>query len=110
MAELPATIKVGPHDYRILVDETRLRQFERERGQGHYAYADLRACEIVLDPTLPASQLRESLWHEVKHAVAHVTAWFDGALDEEDCIARMSPMELATLRDNPALVAYLTEP
>src|SRR3712207_3499875 len=107
---MPSAIKVGPFRYRVLMDAQKLRASERKNGDaadsqmGHVRHADL---EIVIDPTVAPDQKAETLWHEVKHAIANLSA-ADGKFDEEQWIGRMSPMELAVLRENPVLVAFLT--
>lgn len=108
MADCPARVRVGPHVYRVVVDEARIRQFEHDQGgKSHKGYTDRWTCEIVLDPRQAPCQLRETLWHEIKHAVASLSR-FDQD-EEEDMIARMAPWELLVLRDNPTLVAFLLE-
>lgn len=64
----------------------------------------------MLDTTVPPAQQRDTLWHEVKHCVNYLAA-FGGKdrLGEEETVGRTCSLELAALRDNPSLVAFLTE-
>jgi hypothetical protein len=108
MADLPTRLRVGPFVYTVQLDLARLRDFEQTQGAPQHGYTDRFTCEIVLDPTEAPGQRRDTLWHEVKHAVAGM-AGYQGNLPEEEVIARMSPLELLVLRDNPQLVAFLLE-
>lgn len=104
----PAFVKVGPYRYRVLVDSDKIREYEHERKGMFAGYTHVSASLIVLDPDVSSQFRRETLWHEVKHAVANVVG-LEGKLSEEEVLQKVSPMELAVLRDNPELVIYLTE-
>lgn len=107
MPEPPSVIKVGPYQYTVSQDEVKLRDYEHQQRNGYSGYSDHSKLEIIVDPTLADDQQAETLWHEVKHCVYNVVGWRDGALKEEEVIRRAAPMELAVLRENPALVAFL---
>lgn len=68
---------------------------------------------IVVDAvTLPESHVRDTLWHEILHAVFHVfhiAAKIDGDDLNENLVARATSPILQVLRDNPQLVRYLTQ-
>lgn len=105
-APLPDRIRVGPYVYRVYADTARLQAHEREKKAGYSGYTDHQLMEIVIDPSDAPCHKRETLWHEVKHAVVNLFGEY-GKLDDEMHIRRTAPMELAVLRENPALVAYL---
>jgi len=106
---MPTSIKVGPYVYRVDEDEREIRKFEHNRSGAYGGCTDHALQTIHIDPTLAPTQRRETLWHEVKHCVVYLFQW-DGKKAEEEAIRMMAPMELAVLRDNPELVAYLLEP
>lgn len=107
MTGMPERIKVGPFVYTISQDVATLQAHEREKGGGYAGYADHSRMLIVVDPTEAPCSQRETLWHEAKHAVHHLYANSGDKADDETHIRKMAPMELAVLRDNPDLVAYL---
>jgi hypothetical protein len=107
MTEMPTRIKVGPYVYAVFADTAKLQAHEREKKAGYSGYTDHQLMEIVIDPSDAPCHSRETLWHEVKHAVVHLFGEY-GKLDDETHIRRTAPMELAVLRDNPGLVAFLT--
>lgn len=106
---MPTAIKVGPYTYTVDQDPTKLRQHEHLLKAGLSGGTAHETTEIHIDPTSSESYKRETLWHEVKHAVCNLFGWGDEK-KEEEAIGMTSAMELAVLRDNPELVAYLTAP
>lgn len=110
----PARIQVLGVDYTVVLDGSRLAEFNG-RKRGRYAgYSDHQTLEIVLDPSVSESSRRGTLWHELKHCV--LPLYKPGLSDfnaesemdfDEWYIALSGPGELAVLRQNPDLVAYL---
>jgi hypothetical protein len=100
---MPRRVRIGPHWWRI------------ERGSipgdpNAYGLTLERALRILIAGDCHRSQDRETLLHELLHA-----AWTNTALDQdhdaeaqERIVASLAPWLLGTLRDNPALVGYLT--
>jgi hypothetical protein len=62
-----------------------------------------------LDPDLAPDQMADTLLHETMHAVLTVTAPTLTKCDQEGFIQHLSGMLLATLRENPVLVAYILD-
>lgn len=104
---MPARIQVGPFTYRVTSDwEDYARLGEHPDTYGH---TDHKALTITISPRLCYGSAADTLWHEVKHAVARTVGVLDDAeLKEEPWINATATMEWATLRANPDLVAYLT--
>lgn len=98
--KMPRYVTVGPHIY--TVHET-FKKFEVEDRLGECSPTKL---EIRIKPNLAESQKRETLWHEVKHAVNELAGLSDGA-KEESFVKRGAPLELDVLRRNPELLEYL---
>lgn len=72
-------------------------------------------CVIRIGPDQTEQQRRDTVWHEVKHAIFFETGLnteieeSEPKVTEEMIVRRTASMELAVLRENPDLVAYLTE-
>lgn len=115
MARRPTRLKVGPTWWSISYDHADMLEIQRVSSEQF-----LQGCtrpqraQIVVDAiSLPESHIRDTLWHEVVHAVFHVfhiAAKIDGDDLNENLVARATSPVLQVLRDNPALVRYLTQP
>lgn len=103
--EPPATIDVGPHTYRVVVDHDRLMEGDRAGG------CSRDRLTIAIDPTLPHTQTADTLLHEVIHAcLGSVQISIDAA--EQERVEELVALALGTnlldvLRANPDLVAFL---
>lgn len=104
----PTSIKIGPFVYTVSTDEAGLRRQEHAAKGACSGATSHPKLEIHIDPNDAPGQQRDTLWHEVKHAILNISG-FDGKATEEEFIQRTSALELAALRDNPELVAYLTD-
>ncbi len=107
MTEMPRTLKIGPFVYVVLQDVVKLQAHERKQKAGYSGYTDHSLMEIIIGPDEALCSRRETLWHEVKHCVVHLFGEY-GKMDDETHVRRSAPMELAALRENPDLVAFLT--
>lgn len=102
---LPKSVKVGAHAYSIVAD---IHDEEDKHGQTLHVPQVIR-----VRPAQGASALRDTVLHEVLHAICGAA----GSLyvmgvegdDEERLIRFLTPWILGVLRDNPRLVAYLLE-
>lgn len=103
MAKLnpPATIKVGPHDYRVL------RKTAAQMGKANGS-CEFDSLEIWLRKRLRASKLREILLHEVLHACTHPLLNGNKKFSDEDWVSDLSVRMLGVLRDNQELTEFLT--
>lgn len=110
MTEIPHSVKVGPHTYKIVrkrgeMNQKRIDMAERDLvGQCDHAIL-----QITVDPDLANGAQKDTLLHEVLHAVYNVVGAEGQKLAEEETIVRLTPTLLDTLQRNPGLVAYLTE-
>lgn len=99
----PKRITIVGHDYEVLsvpdggVDD---------HGVGEAGYFDSAKCEIGVNKELAEASRRDTVMHEVLHALAHHCAIYK--LDEK-IVAALSPALLDTLRRNPRLAAYLLD-
>jgi hypothetical protein len=106
MIPLPRRVKVGPHVYRVLLKPARVMQAD---GEGVNGFCHFDKAEIWLFRGLKAAKRREFLLHELKHAAGHSAFHERKLMTEEAFVRHMAPAMLAMIRDNPALVAYLTQ-
>ncbi len=108
--KLPGKVHVGPHTYRVICDTAAMNAECRDASEDLAGRCSHRTLTIHVDPDQARSQMRDTLLHEVLHAVANMTAldneWGDE--QEEEVILRLAPALLDVLRRNPRLVEFLT--
>lgn len=106
----PTSVRVGPYRYTVKVDADRIKELEKESDTDLYGITTHGLLEIVLQPAVADMVLRETLLHEVLHAVLFNTGLADRMTDkaEEHLVRALSPALFSLLRDNPDLVQYLT--
>lgn len=109
MNELPRKLKVGPSTYAIRDDADEMNRISRREKDDLFGYCDHRHLTIHIDPDQADDYKRETVLHEVLHAVVSLTNLSEewGVEKEERMVARVAPLLLGVLRDNPKLVAYL---
>lgn len=96
----PPDPTTGPFRWKVVYDASL---------QDDDSYGQLRptSLEIAIRPATPDLE-RETFHHELLHACCFTAGIKDGQkFDEENWISRISPLYLATIRDHPALAAYL---
>ena len=80
------------------------------------AYGECRPrfCQIFYASAQDEQQLRDTIWHEILHAIASETgiAWelkpeSDVDVDEEMVVRRFATATLQVMRDNPSVVKFL---
>lgn len=104
-AELPTTVKIGPHFVPVRVGPSTSENF------GEYVYDP---ATIVIREGMSATITAEVLLHEILHSLwdgAQMRRLCEGAEDsallEETLITVLSPLLLQVLRDNPEVVKVL---
>lgn len=106
---MPDKVKVGPLTYDIKNDSLAHMLAEYEQKAGLYGRCDNPKQALILSPDLAPGQLRATLVHEILHAVINVSGVSLGNDDaEERAVAAIEMPLLGVIRDNPALIAYLT--
>lgn len=106
-APLPRAVQVGVFRYRITTDPEVLRTIERQERAPCFGGANHRTLTLAVDTSVPPDQQRDTLWHEVRHAISNLAAIGGEPLAEEEYVERTCSLELLVLRSNPALVAFL---
>ena len=101
----PKRIKAGAFDYTV---EHNPQALEDVGGDAALWNAQLR---IAINKHQAPGFLRDSLFHEVLHACWQDSGLYDPERKEveERVVSHLSPWILNVLRDNPRLVAFLTE-
>lgn len=98
----PGRIKLGGQTWTVIT-----RAFDGDLNL--YGRTRARQALIQLDPDQSATQARDTMLHELLHACVSNTPLNLSDEDEERVVRGITPWLLAALRDNPRLVAYLTE-
>lgn len=109
MSPPPARVKVGPHRYKVAISSAEVNAEGAAQGNALSGCTDVPACEIWLAPGQAPTQMRDTVLHEVMHAIWSVTGLSSEHTDgfEEALIQRLTPALLELLRRNPALVKWL---
>jgi hypothetical protein len=66
-----------------------------------------KAAYIQIDPGQTEAEKRDTLWHEINHALNDCDTQFTKYVDYDNLFSDMIPAQLQVLRDNPALVRFL---
>lgn len=100
MVQMPQTVKIGPHVYSIV------RKSKSELSD--HGECDYNTLQISIRKRLRLSKTQEVLLHELLHGCGYpnLTA---GTFEEEKFVDGISPNLLQVLKDNPDLLAYLTQ-
>lgn len=107
----PKTVEIGPHTYRVVVDKNAVAHDSVRNGSEVLGYCTTAEQRISIQPDQGPSMLRDTVLHEVLHALFDLTglAGTHSDDDEERIIRPFATALLDCLRRNPTLVAYLTE-
>jgi hypothetical protein len=118
-APRPTSVKVGIYEYVVLwIDDKEWRGMD-DTDNGHIGdhHGPSARIRIRLVPDCHEQTFRETLWHEIMHAVWYqtdmngnpVSVEVVGEVDQEETIiARSSYLFLQVLQDNPDVMAYLS--
>ena|SRR3990167_1553124 len=109
MSDIPSIVKVGPYRYRVRTDKDAVAEARGDSYQGFHSAPRLM---LAIDPDYPRDKVAETLVHEALHAVWMVVNLPREKLEgvtAETVVGALAPTLLGVLRDNPALVSYLTE-
>lgn len=105
-----------PRFLRIASQRVQVRRYAhlyRELEEGHheplFGSFDTGAMEICLVRDMSPERQRLTLLHEVMHFAWSIARLPDDEEVEEAAVARLTPLLLSFLRDNPKAVEYLQE-
>lgn len=99
MAEMPTTVKVGPHVYSVI----------RKSGINYNGCCEFNTLQITVKKRLRKSKAQEILLHEILHACTHPSLNGDKPYKDEEFVDGVTPTLLQVLQDNPELLEYLTQ-
>ena len=95
--KIPKKVKIGPHTYKI--------KFVEKMGEDHDAigHSVHERGIITLDPDMTQTQLEDTFLHEILHCLDQQTKVFEGdnKSEIEDSVARLTPLLLQFVKDNP---------
>lgn len=94
--KVPALLRILGHNVKVEITEGLM---ENHNALG---IASANSNTILLDPKQDASQLLDTLIHEINHFISYINN-LDVASDEEGIVTRMSSGMAAVLIDNPEL-------
>jgi hypothetical protein len=108
---LPRSLKAGPFDIKVDVSKKAQERVDRDTEGPLYGMWDGKSATILLSTRAADTIMRETLVHEILHAVLELSGASSVHIkdsDEEEGIVRsIAPMLLDVLRRNPKLVDYL---
>lgn len=99
MLKKPTFVKVVNHLYTIRYSKELCDKWFLRTGNQVWGYIDHDELEIILNDKAPESFLRESMLHEIQHAVNAVIGRAVDNPDEEQYVTVGTPILLATLTD-----------
>lgn len=105
----PRRVNIGAVEYRVKWSRKRIRRHAKTQGDDTVQYwgaTDLLNSVILINPEASEDQQRDTLLHEVLHAIAH-TFHVQWCKDEERMIRRLTPLLLIVMQQNPKLSSYL---
>jgi hypothetical protein len=115
---MPTSVKIGTIIYLVVANADQwLKVSGGEQHRSDYGYTHHLESIIYLNPEGSPSQTRLSLWHEILHCLSECVmgspAWDylgETKEDRDEFVVRAwEHATLAVMRDNPDLVAWLTD-
>lgn len=108
--KIPPYVRVAGRSCAVVADRAAMDRACHEEKSHLDGQCNHHLQQILLEPNLGPDVMPETLLHEVIHAVMDVTglAAVLGVEDEERVVNTMTPTLFACIRENAALVSYLT--
>jgi len=109
---VPKSVRIGPLRWKITTSLGSYNAFAAAENDGKaLGFTQLETLTIALKPSLPDSLMRETLLHELLHAIiATQGGVFPTAKDdelEEAAVVAISPLLLSTLRANEDVLEFI---
>lgn len=102
--KLPAVIRIGNHPYRVKASKGPIDGRSEGNLLGRSTYRDSL---IEVDVTTSASQVRDTLLHEVLHSVLYEAPHGLNHAKEERVVQALTGTLLGVLRSNPEFLEFL---
>jgi hypothetical protein len=107
----PRKVVVGPHSYQIVVDRLAMDRVNSQAGETLDGQCDCRTLTITIEPNLAATQMADTVVHELLHACfSLVGAGESVSADVEERLVRaLGPvlLDLLRRRENRGFVEWL---
>ena len=107
----PRKVSVGPFPYKLIWDQAKLDRAGHVDGEAELnGYCDANKLEILVRPDLPHERIRETLCHELLHAMFNAAGISDELKGdkEERLVNRLSPLFFEVVRGNAEVIRWLT--
>lgn len=105
---LPKPVKIGAHTWKF----KRMLKTPKEGAPYEPQYGDFGCCDysthIIWIAPHSGTQLAETVFHEITHAINEMTGVQDGAT-EEHFTTQSAKGWVAVLKDNPHILEYIRE-
>jgi len=117
MADMPTSVIIGSVTFRVTINPDDWMRIEhKNQSKGNYGFTGYHEATIYINPESTPDTQRLTLWHEVMHAMCEAVMgspdWHglgkEKSAREEAVVSAFESPIVLVLRDNPALVAYLT--
>lgn len=105
-APIPKTVRVGPHAYSVLL--TAAAQMPKTQGRPDCGTCRFDSLQILVKKRQRRTKQQETLLHEVLHSCTYPNL-IGKKVTDEDFVETTAPLLLQVLKDNPKLLAYLTQ-
>jgi hypothetical protein len=110
---MPKQVWIGPLRWKIKCSDKAYHAVQSLSEEHAIGFTSVDSLTISIKPGLPRSLERETLLHEILHALYGTQGGVFKVTKrselEEASVCALSPMLMGTLRDNPTLVSYLLE-
>ena len=104
MVKPPTRVKIGASMWTVAV----VKDLSDASGD-LYGRSSPRSVSIEMSASQDGQQMRDTLLHEVMHAICSNIPLFKNSQQEERVLRALAPWLLAVLRENNALTNYLIE-
>lgn len=101
----PSSVRVGTSKFPINIVE----HYPPDHDDNSYGLTNLPTETIYIKADQAEGQMKDTVLHEVLHAIANRGAFKISDESEEMMIRQIVPWLLLVIQDNPKLVAYLQE-
>lgn len=109
--KVPERVRIGPFDYVIHHSEAEINRCRAEMESKVDGAHWTGSSEIFIDPAISIGQKRDTLLHEIQHAlykmVGHYGDHSQSKISIEAAVRELTPLLLDTLQRNPDLRAFL---
>lgn len=108
LAKLPSKIRVGSTTYAVRYNKAELDAISVAQKSDYVGHTHHHQLVMTVDDTVASEVMRDTVLHEVLHALWYSTGLTEFAeFTEEQAVSVLAPALMSVLRNNPVLVQYL---